>query len=93
VIARLRGGLYTGADAEYECRELAAAERTWITVGGDETTSFLWRKVNSDYFGEQLEEPPCGDSMPSEPGTVDSLDATDRQCILEWVRKVSENGG
>lgn len=93
VVERLRGGANDGGDAEYECAEVERAQRTWITVGGDETTSFLWQKVNSDYFGEVLPEPPCGDSMPSEPGTVASLDATDRECILQWIKSVSAGGG
>lgn len=89
VIDRLRGSYNPTQDTEYECRDLEPTARTWITIGGDETTSFLWQKVNSDYFGEVLPAPPCGDSMPSEPGTADSLDASDRQCLLEWVRTIS----
>ena len=91
-MSRLRGGYYMLNAEEYECEMYEPASRTWITRGGDETNSFIWQKVNSDYDGVVLEKPPCGDAMPAFPGTASSLDASDRECLRQWIRVISASG-
>ena len=97
VPARLRGHYRVAPAGEpYECGDTFqnTADRTWITVGGDETNSFLWKKVSSDAEGiSSYPMPPCGDAMPSPPGDVNSLSQTDRECLRQWIRAVSKGAG